>query len=243
MGTGAFNAVAPGEQTALRNAPTKTGVFSEAQTANAVPPVIKPSTGGFGEARTARPTEPQRAANSQGDGAFGTAEVRSPGAIATRTKPSPAGFGEARTAQPPVPQRPEAARSDSGFGAATALKPSVETKPSVSGGSFGNAVGQAMGERPQVEQPRPSEVEVLYKPRPAYTEEARKLKVEGEVLVEVLFSASGHIKVLHVVKGLGHGLDETAVQAASKIRFKPAERDGRAVDSIAIARITFQLAY
>jgi TonB family protein len=94
-----------------------------------------------------------------------------------------------------------------------------------------------------MEQVRPTEVEILFKPRPAYSEEARRLKIEGEVLVEVLFAASGEVKVVGVEKGLGHGLDEAAVQAAANIRFKPAKRGGVAVDSTAVARITFQLAY
>ena len=46
-----------------------------------------------------------------------------------------------------------------------------------------------------------------------YTEEARKLKLEGEVLLRVLFTAGGEPRVLEVVRGLGHGLDETAIRA------------------------------
>jgi TonB family protein len=86
-------------------------------------------------------------------------------------------------------------------------------------------------------------VEITYKPRPDYTEEARKLKIEGEVLVRVLFSADGHVKVLGITRGLGHGLDESALRAAEQIRFKPAAREGTAVDSTATVHIVFQLAY
>jgi hypothetical protein len=45
-----------------------------------------------------------------------------------------------------------------------------------------------------------------------------------------------------VVRGLGHGLDEAAIAAANKIRFKPALRDGQPADSTAIVHVTFQLA-
>jgi hypothetical protein len=45
-----------------------------------------------------------------------------------------------------------------------------------------------------------------------------------------------------VVRGLGHGLDENAVAAAQAIRFRPAARDGAAVDSTALVHIVFQLA-
>jgi TonB family protein len=85
-------------------------------------------------------------------------------------------------------------------------------------------------------------VEILYKPRPAYTAEARQLHVEGEVLVEVMFTAGGQLQVRRVVKGLGHGLDESAQRAAQQIRFRPAVRDGVPYDSAALVHIVFELA-
>ena len=91
--------------------------------------------------------------------------------------------------------------------------------------------------------PPTTSVEITYKPNPAYTEEARNLKLEGEVLLEVQFLASGQLHVNRVVRGLGHGLDETAVAAANKMRFKPAMRNGQAMDSTAIVHVVFQLAY
>ncbi len=84
--------------------------------------------------------------------------------------------------------------------------------------------------------------EITYKPRPVYTEEGRQLKIEGEVLLDVVFSASGQIRIVKVVHGLGHGLDESAVQAAQKIQFKPAMRDGQPADFEAVLHIVFQLA-
>lgn len=79
------------------------------------------------------------------------------------------------------------------------------------------------------------------KPQPVYTAEARQLGLEGEVIVQALFSADGKVRVLHLVRGLGHGLDEAAVRAAEGIRFTPAQRDGRPVDSTATLHIVFQL--
>jgi TonB family protein len=76
-----------------------------------------------------------------------------------------------------------------------------------------------------------------------YTEEARRLQIEGEVLLQVLFAANGEVRVLQVVRGLGHGLDESARQAAANIRFRPALRDGSPVDTTAIVHIVFELAY
>lgn len=85
-------------------------------------------------------------------------------------------------------------------------------------------------------------VEILYKPNPVYTDEARQLQLQGEVLLEVSFGADGKLQVNRVVRGLGHGLDEAAIAATSKIKFKPALRSGLAVDSTSIVHVTFQLA-
>jgi TonB family protein len=85
-------------------------------------------------------------------------------------------------------------------------------------------------------------VEIVFKPKPVYTDEARKLSLEGEVLLEVKFAADGQLHVNRVVRGLGHGLDEAAVTATSRIKFKPAQRNGSAVDSTAIVHVVFQLA-
>ena len=86
-------------------------------------------------------------------------------------------------------------------------------------------------------------VEITFKPNPAYTDEARNLKLQGEVLLEVMFGANGSLHVNRVVRGLGHGLDETAMAAANKMRFKPAMRAGLPVDSTAVVHVVFQLAY
>jgi TonB family protein len=85
-------------------------------------------------------------------------------------------------------------------------------------------------------------VEITFKPRPVYTEEGRQLKIEGEVLLDVVFSSNGQVRIVKVVRGLGHGLDESAVHAAQKIQFKPAMRDGQAADFEAVLHIEFQLA-
>ena len=92
--------------------------------------------------------------------------------------------------------------------------------------------------------PPPTEgVALLSKPNPIYTDEARRLGIEGEVLLDVVFLASGQIKVNGVMKGLGHGLDEAAIRAAQQIRFKPAVQEGHAVDFPATVHISFQLAF
>jgi TonB family protein len=84
--------------------------------------------------------------------------------------------------------------------------------------------------------------EILSKPTPIYTEEARAKRIEGEVLLEVVLEASGKLRVLRIVHGLGHGLDDAAVHAAEQIRFKPALQDGQPSDSTVVLHIIFQLA-
>jgi TonB family protein len=84
--------------------------------------------------------------------------------------------------------------------------------------------------------------EILSKPTPIYTQEARGLRIQGEVLLEVILEASGSLHVVRVVRGLGHGLDDNAVKAAEQIHFKPAMRDGQPTDSTVVLHIIFQLA-
>jgi TonB family protein len=85
-------------------------------------------------------------------------------------------------------------------------------------------------------------VEILEKPKPSYTEEGRKRGVEGEIRLEVQFTADNHVHVLRVLQGLGYGLDEQAMHAAEQIKFKPAMHAGHAIDSTAIVHIIFELA-
>jgi TonB family protein len=102
----------------------------------------------------------------------------------------------------------------------------------------------ATAERPSMQNLKPSwtNLEVLSKPPVQYTADAREAKVEGDVILRVTFTATGHVIVQGVVHGLGHGLDEEARREAEKIRFKPATRDGHAVDLTTNITISFQLA-
>ena len=86
-------------------------------------------------------------------------------------------------------------------------------------------------------------VDILEKPRPQYTAEGRSLRLEGDVVLDMVFQADGTIQINRVVSGLGHGLDEAAVRAAQHMKFKPAKRDGQPVDFPARVRIEFRLAY
>jgi TonB family protein len=98
--------------------------------------------------------------------------------------------------------------------------------------------------QPSVAATKPNDqpVEITFKPTPEYTDDARSARIEGTVSLELEFTAAGEVRVLRVVRGLGHGLDEAAQRAALRIRFKPAQSsDGRPVDSRATVHITFRL--
>ena len=67
------------------------------------------------------------------------------------------------------------------------------------------------------------------RPEPSYTEEARMNQLVGTVAFKAIFSSSGKVVNLEVVKGLKYGLTERAIDAASKLKFIPAVRDGKFV--------------
>jgi TonB family protein len=91
-------------------------------------------------------------------------------------------------------------------------------------------------------EPNSTSVELTYKPLPEYTAEAKQLKIQGEVVLRVIFTAGGRVQVLGVVRGLGHGLDEQAQRTVQLYKFKPATKNGRPVDQTTNITITFQLA-
>jgi TonB family protein len=134
--------------------------------------------------------------------------------------------------------------ASSGFGDGMAGAGSGDRNPrsSVSTGGFGDATTAQVAAKRAVHTADVTPVEILSKPRPVYTAEARQLHIEGEVLLDVMFAASGEIRVLRVVRGLGHGLDEAAQRAAQQIRFNPAKRDGQPQDSDAVVHIVFAIA-
>jgi TonB family protein len=134
------------------------------------------------------------------------------------------------------------ASADFGNGIATGGKGDGRGQ-GVSTGGFGSEQVVHQGPKVLADSAATTPVEITFKPNPIYTQEARDLKLEGEVLLEMSFSATGSLTVNRVVKGLGHGLDEAAIAAAQKIRFKPATRGGQPVDSTAIVHVVFQLAY
>jgi TonB family protein len=211
----------------------RTGAFSSPAIAKPTTslPAAQVQTGGFGDPNGIKGEgKPGKIANiaslgsfdlPTGDGAGnGTGGGRGTKGIVTN-----AGFGEA-AATPDTNGASNRVVRQGGFGDAEPAK----------------ATAEASRRRPDSGPPQ-TPVEIVSKPKPDYTDEARRQRIEGEVLVRVLFSASGDVRVLDVVRGLGHGLDASALRAAQQIKFKPAQRDGQPVDSTATVHIVFQLAY
>jgi TonB family protein len=119
-------------------------------------------------------------------------------------------------------------------------------------GSYGNARVASAGipavtaaapvQRTVVQPASATNLEVLSKPPVQYTSEAREMRVQGDVVLRVTFTAGGRVLVQGLVHGLGHGLDEEARRVAAQIRFRPATRNGQAVDLTTNITISFQLA-
>lgn len=82
----------------------------------------------------------------------------------------------------------------------------------------------------------------LLQPTPAYTEEARKSRTEGLVVLQAVIRKDGTVAVVRVIRGLGRGLDESAIEAvANRWRFRPGTVDGQPVDVPATIEVSFRL--
>ena len=80
-----------------------------------------------------------------------------------------------------------------------------------------------------------------YKPEPEFTEEARKLKYQGTVVLSVIVDSAGRLQNIRVVRGLGLGLDENAIKSAQSWRCNPGLKDGKPVATYASVEIAFNL--
>ena len=205
------------------------GGSSQTPTVNA--PVEKVQTGGFGDPNGLPGT------GKQGAKLY---------AASLGSFDMPAGPGQGNGSGGAKGIKGNVASADFGNGIATGGKGDGRSNgKGVATGGFG--AEQVVHQGPKIAQAdsgaATTPVEITFKPTPVYTDEARSLKLEGEVLLEVSFSATGTLHVNRVVKGLGHGLDEAAMAAANKMRFKPALRSGQPVDSTAIVHVVFQMAY
>ncbi len=102
-----------------------------------------------------------------------------------------------------------------------------------SGGGVGGGVFRVGG---GVSSPIP-----IYKPDPEYSEEARKAKYSGVVVLSVIIDTEGRARNIKVVKSLGMGLDEKAMEAVAKWKFKPGMKGGAPVNVTANIEVNFRL--
>jgi TonB family protein len=221
-------------QPAKPREPVKTGLMTSGSSATPTitkpTPVEKVQTGGFGDPDgVTGPSNPNKRANI---GSFGNASL-------------PTGPGYGNGSGGANGQRGIVAST--GFGNGVAIEPSSAKKGGAvqsTGFSNSNDVVAQTPRKKVDDAPAVEPVVILAKPKPVYSAEALKMNLEGEVLLEVVFPASGgEVQVNRVVKGLGHGLDEAATRAAQQIKFKPALSNGHAVDFPAVVHIVFQIAY
>jgi protein TonB len=109
------------------------------------------------------------------------------------------------------------------------------------GGGFGPGEGGGVGGGVFRVGGGVSQPAVISKVDPEYSEEARKAKYSGTVTLSVIVDAEGHARDIHVVKSLGMGLDEKAIEAVEKWRFKPGMKGGQAVNVRATIEVNFRL--
>jgi len=110
-------------------------------------------------------------------------------------------------------------------------------------GGIGNGNGPRQGSGgasgPRVKLTR--DPELIYKEEPEFSDEARKARHEGTVVIALEVDTTGRPINIRVVKGLGMGLDERAVTAVSHWKFRPALAGNRAVVAPALANVSFHL--
>ena len=108
--------------------------------------------------------------------------------------------------------------------------------PGVGQGSGGGTGGGPYRPGSGIEPPK-----LLHEVRPDYTEDARLRRLEGEVIMEIVIRRDGSVGDLRIVRGLGGGLNERAVQAVRQWRFSPARRLASPVDVIVEVSVEFKL--
>lgn len=111
-------------------------------------------------------------------------------------------------------------------------------------GGIGNGDGRSIGDGDGVLRAGIGGVSlpvVVFRPDPEYSEDARKARFQGVVLVEIVVDPSGATRDVRVVNSAGLGLDEKATEAVSRWRFRPAKKDGKPVPVRATVEVHFRL--
>ena len=82
---------------------------------------------------------------------------------------------------------------------------------------------------------------LIRKVEPSYTEKARDAKLEGSVMLSIEIWEDGKPHNIQVLRGIGMGLDEQAVEAVEQWEFKPGTKNGKPVRVLAQVQVTFRL--
>jgi TonB family protein len=82
---------------------------------------------------------------------------------------------------------------------------------------------------------------VLSRVEPEYSEDARKARYEGTVLLEAIIRTDGRVDIVRLIRHLGYGLDENAIDALKKWRFRPGMKNGKPVDVMLNIAVSFNL--
>jgi TonB family protein len=83
--------------------------------------------------------------------------------------------------------------------------------------------------------------ELVFKIDPEYSEQARKAKFQGTVVLNLVVQRDGTVRDIKIIDSLGLGLDEKAIEAVKQWRFRPGLKNGQPVDVSAIIEVTFRL--
>ncbi len=121
-----------------------------------------------------------------------------------------------------------------GSGKGTGIGPG--SGPGAGPGEYGGCCGGVLSVGGEVSEPVP-----IYSPEPAYSEDARKAKFQGTVLLLIVVDAQGNVRNVRVVKPLGMHLDEEAVKTVSTWKFKPGLRQGVPVPVQVEVEVSFRL--
>ena len=130
------------------------------------------------------------------------------------------------------------------------FKATVQRLPAQGSGEPDGALGTNMGGAPGLPSAGIAQAGIggvtaprcVYCPQPSYSEEARKAKIGGIVVLKIVVTADGRAENVQVVKGPGSGLERQAIEAVKNWRFKPADGpDGTPVTCQVAIQVTFKI--
>ena len=143
-------------------------------------------------------------------------------------------LGDPKTAQTMVASNGTGSGAGIGSGSGTGV--GMGSGPGVGEGRGGGIGGGLYRVGGGVSAPRP-----LYDPEPEYSEEARKAKYQGTVVVRCVVGPDGRVRDIQLPRTLGMGLDEKVIEKVKTWKFEPAKKDGQAVAVMIAVEVNFHL--